>query len=51
MVTTLACSLLLQVAYFVSVLFLIWRSGCACRAGRSRAFRELQGSWISPDRR
>ncbi|OWK20893.1 hypothetical protein AJ88_25220 [Mesorhizobium amorphae CCBAU 01583] len=25
-VTTLACSLLLQVAYFASVLFLIWRS-------------------------
>ncbi|MER9436091.1 exopolysaccharide production repressor protein [Mesorhizobium sp. M0618] len=26
-VTTLACSLLLQLAYFASVLFLIWRSG------------------------
>ncbi|WP_352615421.1 exopolysaccharide production repressor protein [Mesorhizobium sp. M0323] len=33
-VTTLACSLLLQVAYFASVLFLIWRSGCASRAGQ-----------------
>ncbi|MER9677086.1 exopolysaccharide production repressor protein [Mesorhizobium sp. M0208] len=27
-VTTLACSLLLQLAYFGSVLVLIWRSGC-----------------------
>ncbi|WP_081732483.1 exopolysaccharide production repressor protein [Mesorhizobium sp. L103C119B0] len=33
-VTTLACSLLLQVAYFASVLFLIWRSSCASRAGQ-----------------
>ncbi|MER9867266.1 exopolysaccharide production repressor protein [Mesorhizobium sp. M0136] len=33
-VTTLACSLLLQLAYFASVLFLIWRSGCASRAGQ-----------------
>ncbi|MER9451997.1 exopolysaccharide production repressor protein [Mesorhizobium sp. M0254] len=33
-VTTLACWLLLQVAYFASVLFLIWRSGCASRAGQ-----------------
>ncbi|MES0212075.1 exopolysaccharide production repressor protein [Mesorhizobium sp. M0028] len=33
-VTTLACSLLLQVAYFASVLFLIWRSGCVIRAGQ-----------------
>ncbi|WP_337251840.1 exopolysaccharide production repressor protein [Sinorhizobium americanum] len=32
-VTTLTCSLLLQVAYFASVLFLIWRSSCASRAG------------------
>ncbi|WP_352637443.1 exopolysaccharide production repressor protein [Mesorhizobium sp. M0145] len=32
-VTTLACSVLLQLAYFASVLFLIWRSGCANRAG------------------
>lgn len=32
-VTTLACSLLLQLAYFASVLFLVWRSGCASRAG------------------
>ncbi|MER8374818.1 exopolysaccharide production repressor protein [Mesorhizobium sp. M1406] len=28
----MACWLLLQVAYFASVLFLIWRSGCASRA-------------------
>ncbi|MCV3243971.1 hypothetical protein ABID19_006782 [Mesorhizobium robiniae] len=33
-VTTLACWLLLQVGYFGSVLFLIWRSGCASRNGR-----------------
>ncbi|WP_245271202.1 exopolysaccharide production repressor protein [Mesorhizobium sp. LNJC384A00] len=33
-VTTLACSLLLQLAYFASVLFLIWRSGCVSRAGQ-----------------
>ncbi|WP_292490959.1 exopolysaccharide production repressor protein [Mesorhizobium sp.] len=32
-VATLACSLLLQVVYFGSVLFLTWRSSCACRAG------------------
>lgn len=32
-VTTLACSLLLQVVYFGSVLFLTWRSSCDCRAG------------------
>ncbi|WP_353002125.1 exopolysaccharide production repressor protein [Mesorhizobium sp. M1272] len=33
-VTTLACSLLLQLAYFASVLFLIWRSGCASGVGQ-----------------
>ncbi|MER9656244.1 exopolysaccharide production repressor protein [Mesorhizobium sp. M0152] len=33
-VATLACSLLLQLAYFASVLFLIWRSGCVSRAGQ-----------------
>ncbi|WP_352603533.1 exopolysaccharide production repressor protein [Mesorhizobium sp. M0488] len=33
-VTTLACWLLLQLAYFASVLFLIWRSGCVSRAGQ-----------------
>ncbi|MER9664036.1 exopolysaccharide production repressor protein [Mesorhizobium sp. M0159] len=32
--TTLTCSLLLQLAYFASVLFLIWRSGCVSRAGQ-----------------
>ncbi|MER9895798.1 exopolysaccharide production repressor protein [Mesorhizobium sp. M0119] len=31
--TTLACSLLLQLAYFASVLLLIWWSGCLSRAG------------------
>ncbi|MER9481928.1 exopolysaccharide production repressor protein [Mesorhizobium sp. M0494] len=35
-VTTLGCSLLLQLAYFASVLFLIWRSSCASRAGQRR---------------
>ncbi|WP_352570845.1 exopolysaccharide production repressor protein [Mesorhizobium opportunistum] len=33
-VTTLACLLLLQLAYFASVLFLIWRSGRVSRAGQ-----------------
>ncbi|MER9568952.1 exopolysaccharide production repressor protein [Mesorhizobium opportunistum] len=33
-VTTLTCSLLLQLAYFASVLFLIWRSGFAREAGQ-----------------
>ncbi|MER9964767.1 exopolysaccharide production repressor protein [Mesorhizobium sp. M0045] len=33
-VTTLTCSLLLQLAYFGSVLFLIWRSGFAREAGQ-----------------
>ncbi|WP_352733722.1 exopolysaccharide production repressor protein [Mesorhizobium sp. M0276] len=33
-VTMLACSLLLQLAYFVSVLLLIWRSGLVSRAGQ-----------------
>ncbi|PDQ22618.1 exopolysaccharide repressor protein [Mesorhizobium sanjuanii] len=33
-VTTLGCSLLLQVGYFASVLFLIWRSNCAGKAGQ-----------------
>lgn len=33
-VTTLACSLLLQIVYFASVLFLIWRSGWAGRSGQ-----------------
>ncbi|WP_084633020.1 exopolysaccharide production repressor protein [Mesorhizobium sp. LSJC255A00] len=32
--TTLACSLLLQLAYFASVLVLIWRSGRDSRAGQ-----------------
>ncbi|MER9651032.1 exopolysaccharide production repressor protein [Mesorhizobium sp. M0199] len=33
-ITTLTCSLLLQLAYFASVLFLIWRSGCVSRTGQ-----------------
>ncbi|MER8511121.1 exopolysaccharide production repressor protein [Mesorhizobium sp. M0894] len=45
-VTTLACSLLLQVVYFGSVLFLLWRSSCACRADeRAKPFqRSLETS-------
>lgn len=33
-VATLACSLLLQIVYFASVLFLIWRSGGPSRFGQ-----------------
>ncbi|MER9457383.1 exopolysaccharide production repressor protein [Mesorhizobium sp. M0478] len=33
-ITTLTCSLLLQLAYFASVLFLIWQSGWVSRAGQ-----------------
>ncbi|TSE00874.1 exopolysaccharide repressor protein [Mesorhizobium intechi] len=33
-VTTLGCSLFLQLGYFASVLFLIWRSSCAGKAGQ-----------------
>ncbi|RUW54134.1 exopolysaccharide repressor protein [Mesorhizobium sp. M1A.F.Ca.ET.072.01.1.1] len=33
-VTTLACSLLLQIVYFASVLFLIWRSGGPSKTGQ-----------------
>ncbi|PBB95637.1 exopolysaccharide production repressor protein [Mesorhizobium sp. WSM3862] len=33
-ITTLGCSLLLQLGYFASVLFLIWRSSCAGKAGQ-----------------
>ncbi|WP_246741050.1 exopolysaccharide production repressor protein [Mesorhizobium sp. NZP2298] len=33
-VATLACSLLLQMVYFASVLFLIWRSSSAGKAGQ-----------------
>ena len=41
--TTLACSLLLQMVYFGSVVFLLWRSSCACRA----EVRVSQRSWKS----
>ncbi|WP_244749998.1 exopolysaccharide production repressor protein [Mesorhizobium sp. L-2-11] len=37
-VATLACSLLLQMVYFASVLFLIWRSSCAGKAGQGLSF-------------
>ncbi|WP_245445991.1 exopolysaccharide production repressor protein [Mesorhizobium kowhaii] len=40
-VTTLACLLLLQMVYFGSVVFLVWRSSCACRA----EVRVSQRSW------
>ncbi|ESX40372.1 exopolysaccharide production repressor protein [Mesorhizobium sp. C416B] len=33
-VTTLACSMLLQLAYFASVLFMIWRSGSVSPVGQ-----------------
>ncbi|WP_246505827.1 exopolysaccharide production repressor protein [Mesorhizobium silamurunense] len=40
--TTLACSLLLQVAYFASVLFLIWRSSRAGeRAEHFGSYKEV----------
>ncbi|WP_352706842.1 exopolysaccharide production repressor protein [Mesorhizobium sp. M0598] len=46
-VTTLACSLLLQLAYFASVLFLIWRSGCTSRAGQmAEHFGRGKKTWI-----
>ncbi|WP_432284950.1 exopolysaccharide production repressor protein [Aminobacter sp. BA135] len=35
-VATLGCSLLLQMVYFASVLFLIWRSSCAGKAGQGK---------------
>ncbi|WP_404926337.1 exopolysaccharide production repressor protein [Mesorhizobium sp. ORM16] len=34
LVTTLGCSLVLQLGYFASVLFLIWRCRCAGKAGQ-----------------
>ncbi|RWA97938.1 MAG: exopolysaccharide repressor protein [Mesorhizobium sp.] len=50
-VTTLACSLLLQVVYFASVLFLIWRSGSAREARQSADVldRGHQLRYQSPD--
>ncbi|WP_245262832.1 exopolysaccharide production repressor protein [Mesorhizobium sp. LSJC269B00] len=48
-VTTLACSLLLQLAYFASVLFLIWRSGHVSRAGqRAEHFGSCKGVGCQP---
>lgn len=43
--TTLAYSLLLQVAYFGSVLFLVWRSGCARKAGQKAGDCASYGSF------
>ncbi|RUU11414.1 exopolysaccharide repressor protein [Mesorhizobium sp. USDA-HM6] len=48
-VTTLDCSLLLQLGYFASVLFLIWRTGYASRACKNGAFRSLQENRMAPD--
>ncbi|MER8910473.1 exopolysaccharide production repressor protein [Mesorhizobium sp. M0854] len=49
-VTMLACSLLLQLAYFASVLFLIWRSGCVSRAGqRAEHFGSCKEVGSEPD--
>ncbi|WP_353027185.1 exopolysaccharide production repressor protein [Mesorhizobium sp. M0991] len=49
MVTTLAWSLLLQLGYFASVLFLIWRSGSASRPCKNGAFRSLPKNRLAPD--
>ncbi|MES0051701.1 MULTISPECIES: exopolysaccharide production repressor protein [unclassified Mesorhizobium] len=49
-VTTLACSLLLQLAYFASVPFLIWRSDCVSRAGqRAEHFDKCKEVESEPD--
>ncbi|MER8628058.1 exopolysaccharide production repressor protein [Mesorhizobium sp. M1143] len=49
-VTTLAGSLLLQLAYFASVLFLIWRSGSVGRAGqRAEHFDSCKEVVSEPD--
>ncbi|BBD36239.1 exopolysaccharide repressor protein [Aminobacter sp. Y103A] len=50
-VATLACSLLLQMVYFASVLFLIWRSGCAGKAGQGAELldRSQEVRYQSPD--
>lgn len=43
MVATLGIWLLLQVAYFASVLFLVWRSSCAPKVGqRAERFGNFQ---------
>ncbi|MER8690878.1 exopolysaccharide production repressor protein [Mesorhizobium sp. M1136] len=48
-VTTLACSLLFQLAYFASVLFLIWRSDWVSRAGqRAEHFDSCKEAGASP---
>ncbi|WP_245467229.1 MULTISPECIES: exopolysaccharide production repressor protein [unclassified Mesorhizobium] len=49
-VTTLGCSLLLQLGYFASVLFLISRSSCAVKAEQSSVFdRSQEVRYQSPD--
>ncbi|WP_136617658.1 MULTISPECIES: exopolysaccharide production repressor protein [Mesorhizobium] len=50
-VATLACSLLLQMVYFASVLFLIWRSSRAGKAGQGAEFfdRSQEARYQSPD--
>ncbi|WP_309486623.1 MULTISPECIES: exopolysaccharide production repressor protein [unclassified Sinorhizobium] len=42
-ITTLGTSLLLQGAYFGSVLFLIWRSGCTQTASKGRRIPTIPG--------
>ncbi|AYG70502.1 hypothetical protein CCGE531_31240 (plasmid) [Rhizobium sp. CCGE531] len=50
MVTTLEIWLLLQVAYFASVLFLIWRASCASkRSQRALRFDDLEEMRYRPD--
>lgn len=50
-VATLACSLLLQMVYFASVLFLIWRSSRAGKAGQEAELvdRSQEVRYQSPD--
>ncbi|WP_425375942.1 exopolysaccharide production repressor protein [Rhizobium jaguaris] len=50
MVTTLDIWLLLQVAYFASVLFLIWRASCASkRSERALRFDDLEEMRYRPE--
>ncbi|RAZ71731.1 exopolysaccharide repressor protein [Mesorhizobium atlanticum] len=51
LVTTLACSLLLQLGYFANVLFLIWRAGHDSRASRTAETHKLRqvGHQLSDD--
>ncbi|RWE22244.1 MULTISPECIES: exopolysaccharide production repressor protein [unclassified Mesorhizobium] len=44
-ITTLGCSLLLQLGYFASVLFLIWRSSSAGKARQGAELFDRQEVW------